>query len=81
MARTRTTGFALIQGAATDAVTDPETRRAHQREADERKRERRERARRAAEKAGLVRTFPVPEGRSPDARRRVGQVQPAGWRM
>ena len=64
MARTKTTGFALTNGAATDTVTDPATRRAHARDDAARTKARRERASRAARKAGLVHSVPVPAGRN-----------------
>lgn len=82
MPRAHTTGFALIQGRATETATDRDTYRRHKREGEERTARRREAAMRGARAAGIKpMTVKVPEGRSPDARRRVGQVQPAGWKM
>ena len=80
MARTHTTGFALIDGAATDDATPREVIQQHKREANQREADRIERVvKRAAAGEGF--TVQVPEGRSADARRKVGQRQPYGWKM
>lgn len=82
MPRTHTTGFALIQGRATDTATDRDVVRQHKRDAEERMARRREAAARGARAAGIKpMTVKIGPGRSADARRRVGQVQPAGWKM